>query len=89
VARINQSLGRTLGDGHAVLYQIGSAAFRDITEGNNGDFQAGVGWDACTGLGSPNGEALLAALRSAAGGTASTPPHHGKHKATSAAGGHK
>ena len=89
VARINQSLGRTLGDGHAVLYQIGSAAFRDITEGNNGDFQAGVGWDACTGLGSPNGEALLAALRSAAGGTASTPPHHGKHKGTSAAGGHK
>ncbi len=32
---------------------------RDITEGNNGAFQAGPGWDACTGLGSPNIPALL------------------------------
>lgn len=28
--------------------------FRDITEGNNGAFSAGPGWDPCTGLGSPN-----------------------------------
>ena len=34
------------------------AAFRDITSGDNGDFAATVGWDACTGLGSPNGAKL-------------------------------
>jgi hypothetical protein len=34
----------------------------DITSGNNGDYQAGPGWDACTGWGSPNGTAILQAL---------------------------
>ena len=36
--------------------------FRDIVEGTNGAYKAGPGWDACTGLGSPNGTALLARL---------------------------
>ena len=36
--------------------------FRDITEGNNGAFQAGPGWDACTGLGSPNLPTLFSLL---------------------------
>ena len=42
----------------------GAAAqgFNDITEGNNGAYSAGPGWDACTGLGSPNGQALLTHL---------------------------
>jgi kumamolisin len=62
VARCNQKLGRPLGEPHAAFYQIGIKAFRDITQGNNGAYKAGPGWDACTGLGSPNGEALLAAL---------------------------
>ncbi len=35
---------------------------RDITSGNNGAFQAGPGWDACTGLGSPNVSNLFALL---------------------------
>ncbi len=42
---------------------------RDITSGNNdiygslkGLYKAGTGWDACTGLGSPNGAKLLTAL---------------------------
>jgi kumamolisin len=35
---------------------------RDITQGNNGGFAAQAGWDACTGLGSPNGELLAGAL---------------------------
>ncbi len=38
------------------------AAFRDITQGNNGGFTAGPGWDACTGLGSPVGSAVIKAL---------------------------
>jgi kumamolisin len=39
-------------------------AFRDITQGNNGAFSAGPGWDACTGLGSPVGTAVIAAVAS-------------------------
>ena len=62
IARCNQKLGRPLGDAHAALYPLGGSAFNDILSGNNGAYQAGVGWDACTGLGSPRGEALLTAL---------------------------
>ncbi|HEV8018890.1 MAG TPA: S53 family peptidase [Steroidobacteraceae bacterium] len=62
IARCNQRLGAQLGDVHAALYQIGERGFRDITQGNNGAYQAGPGWDACTGLGSPDGQALLTAL---------------------------
>ena len=40
------------------------SAFHDITEGNNGAFQAGAGWDACTGLGSPTVPNLRALLNS-------------------------
>jgi len=39
------------------------AGFRDVTSGSNGAYTAGLGWDACTGLGVPDGEALLAVLR--------------------------
>jgi kumamolisin len=38
------------------------SAFRDITSGNNGAFSAAAGWDACTGLGSPVGTALVQLL---------------------------
>jgi hypothetical protein len=62
IARCNQKLGAALGDPHAALYQIGTRGFRDITLGNNGTYKTGVGWDACTGLGSPNGAELLSAL---------------------------
>ena len=42
-------------------------ALRDIIDGDNGvnkvgGYKAGLGWDACTGLGSPHGTNLLAAL---------------------------
>ncbi|HEX7815590.1 S53 family serine peptidase [Dyella sp.] len=63
IARLNQSLGTSLGDVHAALYQIGATAFNDIAQGNNGRFDAGKGWDACTGWGSPKGQALLEALQ--------------------------
>jgi len=43
--------------------------FQDITTGNNGAYSAGPGWDACTGLGSPNGTALLTLV---SGGSATT-----------------
>ncbi|WP_067671357.1 S53 family peptidase [Nocardia miyunensis] len=37
--------------------------FRDIAGGTNGLYRAGTGWDACTGLGVPNGEELLEVVR--------------------------
>ena len=37
-------------------------AFRDIVSGDNGAFSAGPGWDACTGLGTPNGSLIVKAL---------------------------
>ena len=62
VALMNQQLGRPVGFLNPAIYQIGSSAFRDITSGNNGDYNAGINWNACTGLGSPNGAALVNAL---------------------------
>lgn len=41
---------------------VESAGFHEITQGNNGAFSAGPGWNPCTGLGSPIGAQLLAAL---------------------------
>ena len=65
LARINQSLGTNVGYVNAMLYSGNAeSTFHDITSGNNGDYSAGPGWDACTGLGTPNGAALLTALKS-------------------------
>ena len=63
VSRLAQATGRRLGLLQPQLYagvQAGQPAtgFRDITSGSNGAYQAGPGWDACTGLGSPDGAAL-------------------------------
>jgi kumamolisin len=66
VARLAQSLGSPLGLLQPRLYAANSG-LRDITSGSNGSFSAKAGWDACTGLGVPDGEALLTALKSAAG----------------------
>ena len=61
IALINQKKGTPVGLVNPTLY--GDAAdFRDITQGSNGAYKAGKGWDACTGLGSPNGQAIAAAL---------------------------
>lgn len=57
IARVNQVSGKPAGYVNPQLYQ-NPKALRDITSGNNGDYDAAVGWDACTGLGSPNGTAL-------------------------------
>lgn len=67
IALINQELGKNVGWIHPYLYgpAVQQSALRDITQGNNGSFSATKGWDACTGLGTPNGQALLAVLRQA------------------------
>ncbi|HEY2044587.1 MAG TPA: S53 family peptidase [Jatrophihabitans sp.] len=68
VCRLAQSLGKPLGLLQPAIYSAAipgavPPGFRDITSGNNGQYTAAAGWDACTGLGVPDGTALLAALR--------------------------
>jgi kumamolisin len=59
--------GQALGFINPRLYSLGDTAFRDITSGNNGAYRAGVGWDPCTGLGSPRAASIISSL-SAPGG---------------------
>ena len=66
-ALANQGRGKRLGQANAALY-ANQAAFREIISGNNAPsgsnlgYQAGPGWNGCTGLGVMRGAALLAAL---------------------------
>ena len=65
VALLNQSLGKSVGFLNPWLYTKAAStpgAIHDITSGNNGAYQAGPGWDACTGLGSADGAKLQGAL---------------------------
>jgi kumamolisin len=64
IALMNQRLGHPVGYINPAIYQLSSAtqAFHDITVGNNGAFSAGPGWDACTGMGTPDGDRLLHAI---------------------------
>jgi kumamolisin len=67
VALLNERLGRQVGYLNPVLYTRLASSLHDITMGNNtvpgaAGYQAGPGWDACTGLGSPDGGRLLDAL---------------------------
>jgi kumamolisin len=63
IARLNQGLNARCGFVNPVLYsKFATGVLRDIVVGNNGAYAAGPGWDACTGLGSPDGEKLLQAL---------------------------
>ncbi len=57
IARINSTRSTPLGYINPRLYG-NNTAFRDIEQGNNGDFLAKAGWDACTGLGSPDGQKI-------------------------------
>ncbi len=75
IALINQRLAskksNPVGFLNPLLYKqlLQFGVLNDITSGNNdvygglrGLYKAGPGWDACTGLGSPNGTKLLKAL---------------------------
>lgn len=71
VALLAEELGRPLGWINPLAYRAElRAGFRDVTRGDNdvsprrlGFFRAGPGWDAVCGLGSPDAEPLLRALR--------------------------
>jgi kumamolisin len=67
IARLAQATGKKFGLLQPLIYAsvapgVAQAGFNDITQGNNGSYSAGPGWDACSGLGSPNGTALLRVL---------------------------
>jgi kumamolisin len=63
IALANAQSKTPVGFVNPVLYAASAKkAFRDITSGNNGAFSAGPGWDACTGLGTPIGTGIIAAL---------------------------
>ncbi len=62
IALVNEQKGGPAGFANPVLYK-NPGAFHDITQGNNGTYSAGPGWDACTGLGSPVGTAVATALK--------------------------
>ncbi len=64
--RVNGSLKEPAGYLNPFLYKNGSSGiFRDITDGNNGGYNAGPGWDAATGWGSIRGDKFLEALKKA------------------------
>jgi kumamolisin len=68
ISRLAEASGQRFGLIQTLLYAgvtPGTAVpgFRDITSGNNGAYEAGPGWDACSGLGSPDGTALLSRLQ--------------------------
>jgi kumamolisin len=69
-ARCQQASGQQPTDLGARLYGAESTGFRDVTQGGNGGYNAGPGWDPCTGLGVPIGSALLTAVW----GNGATPP---------------
>ncbi len=58
VARLNALSGKRVGLLNAPAYADPSA-FRDVTVGGNGGYNAGAGWDAASGLGSPDGSKLV------------------------------
>jgi kumamolisin len=67
IARVNESLGHAAGFINPLLYQSAAdfekaAAFRAITDGDNGFYHAGPGWNPCTGFGSPDGTKFTQAM---------------------------
>ncbi len=82
LARIQEGLGHSAAPLLPSLY-ANPGAFRDITVGNNGAYHAGQGWDACTGLGSPNGTTLMTALSSASSTSDATSNEGSKGEAES------
>ncbi|MDE1829737.1 MAG: S8/S53 family peptidase [Thaumarchaeota archaeon] len=63
-ALMNQGIGHPVGYLNPLLYtKILDSVFVDITSGNNGSYNAEVGWDACTGLGRADGTKLFNVLK--------------------------
>jgi kumamolisin len=63
MAKVNQNGKQRVGFINPLLYQ-NTGAMTDVTAGDNGAYKAGPGWDACTGLGVPDGSKLIGVLTS-------------------------
>jgi len=69
---LKKKMGKTVGFINPLIYSAAAASsFRDIDQGSNdiegnlaGKYKAAPGWDACTGLGVPDGSMLMALLGS-------------------------
>jgi len=66
VARLNQAKKKNVGFLNPFLYaNVSKGVVHDVTSGTNAitrtvkGYKAGKGWDACTGLGTPDGTAIL------------------------------
>jgi kumamolisin len=77
IARLAEQQGGPIGQPHRWLYAAAAAdGLRAVTRGNNGTesstcrrvFEAGPGWNACCGLGTPRGDRLAASLKNEDGG---------------------
>jgi kumamolisin len=67
-----QQAGKTVGAAQTVIYKVANSssyatAFHQITDGTNGKYVAGPGWNAVTGLGTPDVANLVTAAESLAG----------------------
>ena len=71
VCLLAEQTGKPLGLMQAVLY-AGAApgtaqpGLHDVTQGDNGAYRAAVGWDPCTGLGTPDAAALVSLFQAGA-----------------------
>jgi kumamolisin len=64
-ALINEQLETRVGFMNPLFYTTLAqhGTLNDVSSGTNGDFASKPGWDACTGMGSPNGQAILDVLK--------------------------
>ena len=92
IALLNQKLGGHVGFLNPQLYALpaSAATLHDVTVGDNRvtyerytnvGYTAATGWDACSGLGSPNG-AALSSLLTAGTATSSVAATSGRHAAS-------
>jgi kumamolisin len=56
IARINSAKGSPVGFINPHLYR--GSGLNDVTYGDNGGYSASIGWDACSGLGTPDGRKI-------------------------------
>jgi kumamolisin len=66
ITRLNQAKGKNVGFLNPFLYSnAANGVVQDVTQGTNAitntvkGYKAGPGWDACTGLGTPDGTGIL------------------------------
>lgn len=67
-ALMDQAIGKRMGNMNQMIYSLAQttaypSSFYDITQGTNGAYNAGPGWSAVTGWGTPNVAGLITAIQ--------------------------